>query len=273
MNTLDVLPMLESIHHVRHSSYLIASNSWDWLGIPRQMPDIESQILDRLDHCPLFQEHPYFVFLGSGYKGYGAFPVAYDMSIEIDIEAMYHEIGHAFELYESKGEAKAIKRFAAGQWDLKIKSSIEIGGRHYEEPMSFQSSEREARVMGLQLRLMEMNGLPYDGKSFEVLMEEQALVVSKTLLKFMPDYVLNPKFKPGDSTSKEISDSQRFIARQVIESYHNWPPEKVLEVWKVLAPSLFKLGLDRRNELKQEFANKDRVPEAPKPLTPKFNMG
>lgn len=251
-NSLDVLPMLSAYEGHINAQYLLPHKSWSLFQNDKIAEKLKENILNRLEHCPLFQQHPYFVFMGTGYNGDGAFPIGFTSS-DPEIEAMYHEIGHAFEFQEGLGAKRASSRFKRNFWGMRITTEIEVAGRLYAEPVTYQATEREARVMGIQLRLMEMNGLPYDGKSFEVLLEDQAISLAGTLNKFMPDYISNPEFKVGESQSKEPSKAQLYIAGKIIESYTSWTEDKILSMWKEIAPQMTQLALKNRLEIQKQY--------------------
>jgi hypothetical protein len=88
-----------------------------------------------------------------------------------------HEVGHAVEmtLLSSRIWKRRVQR---PEFEMRIITHLEIGGRRYAEPVTMQATERECRVGGIQLRMLEAGG--YDTKEF---LQEFALT-----LRFVADW-------------------------------------------------------------------------------------
>lgn len=68
-----------------------------------------------------------------------------------------HEVGHAVEMTLLPSRIWK-RRVRLPQFELRVRSYLDIGADRYYEPRTMQPTERECRVGGIQLRLLEAGG-------------------------------------------------------------------------------------------------------------------
>lgn len=130
------------------------------------VPDIRKDVLNRL---PWLDHVAFHINEGLYYDG-RAFGVASGLPENTSPDVLLHEISHSMELtlLPSRIWKRRIKR---PNFELTIKTVQNIAGQIFEEPSTMQATERECRVAGMQLRLLEAAG--YDtGAFFETFVEE-----------------------------------------------------------------------------------------------------
>lgn len=171
---------------------------------------------------PWQDTHPVSFDGSEGYKGAGVFGARTGPIDSISFKNVAHEMAHAIEIMEC-GRVSALSQDG---WGLRVKSTVNIAGIDYEEPMSMQATEREARVCGIQLRILEIVEHP----GLMGFASRQATI----LAKFMPDWVF------GGSTEKERHASR---ARLIEESHRQWPAARVAAAWRAAQPHILQAAL------------------------------
>lgn len=142
-------------------------------------------------------------YLGDGVIGARSGP-------EISFGAVAHELAHGFEMISS-GRPQS---FQQRSWGMRITTRLVIGGEEYEEPVTTQASEREARASGIQLRLLQAVGHP-EARGF---VQRQARV----LCRWMPDWCLGGK---GDEARL------KHRAKLIRQAHAQWPLERIQAEW------------------------------------------
>lgn len=108
-----------------------------------------------------------------------------------DMTNVLHELAHLVEIEDD--------RIGSNNWGLRIRR-VEILGRLVIDPQTPQATQRECRVFGIQARMMEAVGIPYDMDEFV------------DLNKWLPDHYCSDE-----------ADQRAWIT----ESYHNWNLERI----------------------------------------------
>lgn len=141
----------------------------------QKMPAIEAELRTTLPWlwAPAFQ-----IGSNEGYDG-KCFGARAGPLEAMTVKNVLHEVGHACEvsLLPSRVWKRRVKR---PSFEMRIKSFQTIGGRQYFEPITMQATERECRVGGIQLRLLEAGGYATNG-----FVEDFALT-----LKYMADWYM-----------------------------------------------------------------------------------
>lgn len=145
-----------------------------------------------------------------GYAGNGIMGAKAGPWDSIDFENVAHEMAHAIEILEC-GRVSALTR---PQWGLDIKTQIHIGHQTFREPVTMQATEREARVCGIQLRLLEMVEHPAK-KGF---VKRHAAV----LHRWMPDSIFG-----GSNEEERLALRERLIK----DAFIAWPQARVASAW------------------------------------------
>lgn len=130
-------------------------------------------------------------------------------------EAALHEVAHAIEL----APQQELHRLNKNSYGLCIKSKLIIGGLSYEEPRTGQASAREARVIGIQSRLLQAIG--YNNEQINAFQKDMV----KILHTWMPDTIF---------ISKEATLS---IIQQ---SYAEWTLSRIESTWPQVEQALLK---------------------------------
>lgn len=153
---------------------------------------------------------PLLVDMSEGYTGFGVFGARTGPYSSLDFTNVAHEMAHAIERLASN-KPEALHEY---NWGLSIKNSVELMGQIYFEPTTAQASRREATVVGIQQRLLEM----LDHPAAPTLRKTMV----KVLMDWMPDYFLG-----GSTEQKRRKDRLKHMAK----AYEAWPPERVLSAW------------------------------------------
>lgn len=224
-------------------------------GNLKKVKEFSEKILPYLEQNPMFKESPFFIHLGPGYNGNGSFPTTYDNFLEMDYSALAHEMAHGLDFFSRLSKEKSQERFSSHSWALSFTSFIDIGPERYYEPQTFNASLLETRVVGIEMRILEMSG--YSPEEVKECMRSQ----SKALYNFMSDYCLSPK--------KGEEDRVAFLQEKIMESYAQWSHEKVLNLWKEAAPMFNQLAVNYKKEV--NYVPIETIPVSPK-SSPKIKM-
>lgn len=200
----------------------------------KRIESFAEKIVPYLSQCALFEKAPFQIHMGSGYLGSGSFPTCYDAYLDDDFSALAHEIGHALEFHDRLSVEKSRERFASHFWGLKYESSVELMGEIYYEPRTFQSSLLETRVVGIEMRILEMSG--YTPEKVQKIKMSQ----SRALNNFMSDSFLNP--------APDINKREEYLQELIQESYEKWPAHRVMKAWEEVAPTMNALNQGYRQE-------------------------
>lgn len=108
-------------------------------------------------------------------------------------EGLLHEIAHTAEI-------KDLRRLQVLNFGLHISTQVEVLGQLYSEPITWNSTKLEARVILWQEVLCQIFKLPFDVKKFA------------TALEYMPDFMCIPvkgyKFDSDLSTYVDLSGNK-----------------------------------------------------------------
>lgn len=178
---------------------------------------LDTRVAPWVEKLPWQSDFPVHFDESEGYRGNGVIGARTGPMDCLDFENVAHEMAHAIEILEC-GRASALARSG---WGLRIKSSLEVMGEVFYEPTTMQATEREARVCGIQLRILEAVGHP-DAEGF---IERHASVLER----FMPDYVFG-----GKSSEERVATRMRLIK----DAYHQWPLARVQAAWRAAQPRL-----------------------------------
>lgn len=88
-------------------------------------------------------------------------------------DGLFHEIGHV-------AEVKNLNRLLCHNFNLEIKSKVEVLGRYYDEPRTWNATKLECRVILWQEVLCNHFGVSFDRNEFA------------TALQYMPDHTCVP---------------------------------------------------------------------------------
>lgn len=152
-----------------------------------------------------------------GYRGQGVLGCRAGPSDELHFENLAHELAHAFEILESKGPEEISKP----NWGMRITTELEIGGRIFQEAVTFQATQRECRVGGIQKRLLAMVGHPHA--------EGLENRLADTLLRWMPDW-----HHGGKDETERLAHRRQLI----LKSFEEWPEERILGAWPQIFEAL-----------------------------------
>ncbi len=186
----------------------------DTVDIPHLLATKVAPWVTRWEHV---SGHPLATDTSEGYTGLGSFGARSGPMSSLDFSNVAHEMAHALERVEA-GRSQAL---ATPDWGLRIKSSVTIMGRIYLEPQTAQASRREARVVGIQQRILEMVGHP---KAADI-----QTYMAHVLMEWMPDYFLG-----GDTPEARRQDRLDHMQK----AYERWTAERVLNVWNQAMPFL-----------------------------------
>lgn len=161
--------------------------------------------------------HPVRFDASEGYAGAGVLGCRTGPADSLAFENLAHELAHAFEALDTKGP----KALGLPHWGLRIKTRLQIGSQTFFEPVTFQPTERECRVVGIQRRLLEMAGHPAADGLFDYF--------ARVLTSFMPDWT------HGGSTT----EARWATRRALMEAAHGaWPEDRVRSQWPTVAAGL-----------------------------------
>lgn len=142
----------------------------------------------------------------------------------VNLKNVLHEVSHAVELtlLPTRVWKRRIKR---AQYELRIKSYNDLFGQRYYEPVTMQATERECRVGGIQLRLLEMGD--FDTKDF---VQDFAIT-----LKYMADYYEGGSCPLNQhDVSKYNEEQRRWLNTRVdliMKAYNEFTPEIIMSRW------------------------------------------
>lgn len=170
-----------------------------------------------VEKLPWKDTHPVRFDASEGYDGKGVLGSRAGTIDCIDFENLAHEMAHAIEILES-GRPQAL---GIAGWGMHIKTVMRIGWEEIREPITMQASEREARVCGIQMRILDMVDHPT--------LEGFARRHAEVLTRWMPDYIFG-----GDTQEERIGTRQRLIE----ESYRQWPAARIQAAWRAVQPRL-----------------------------------
>jgi hypothetical protein len=91
------------------------------------------------------------------------------------------------------------RRVQRPNFEMRIRTQLEVAGQRFYEPITMQATERECRVGGIQLRLLEAGG--YDTQEF---LQEFALE-----LRFMADWVHGGICPSQPSSPERFNEEER----------------------------------------------------------------
>lgn len=169
-----------------------------------------TQVAPWVERWQALTGQPLHADMSEGYLGTGVFGARTGPYSSLSFPNVAHEMAHAIERVASN-KPQALHQY---NWGLTIKSTVELMGQIYFEPTTAQASRREAAVVGIQHRILEMLGHP----DADTLREKMA----KILIDWMPDY-----FHGGKDEQERRQDRLKHMAR----SYDAWPPERLLSAW------------------------------------------
>lgn len=169
---------------------------------------LANDVLPWMERLSAFLPTPPRVSTREGYLGDGV--IGARSGPEINFAAVAHELAHGFEMLAA-GRPNA---FQQRSWGMRITTRLVIGGNEYEEPVTTQASEREARASGIQLRLLQAVDHP-EARGF---IQRQAHV----LCRWMPDWCLGGK---GDEARLKHRASLIRLA------HAQWPLERIQAEW------------------------------------------
>ncbi len=127
---------------------------------------------------------------------------------EIGFQHLAHEMAHAIELL---GNAE-LARLHANGYGLRV-AQVEILGRSYDNPETMQATERECRVAGIQMHIMESAGLRVSSFIDDF---------AETMVQFMPDWFVGAKHSEARKHQRE---------ELIVKSYGSWDRNAVREAW------------------------------------------
>jgi hypothetical protein len=191
--------------------------------LPRRkqtLPAIELELRERL---PWLWQPAFKINRCEGYDGesFGARAGFYD---DLNVLNVLHEVSHACEMTLLPTHVWR-RRVKQTTWGLRIKSFNTVGGERYYEPATLQATERECRVAGIQLHLLEMGG--YDTFGF---CEDMVIA-----LKYMDDaYFGGDTILNAHEPEKYTAGNKEWVAlrRALIEAaYRAFTKEDIQERW------------------------------------------
>lgn len=196
---------------------------------------IRSDLQERL---PWLIQPGFYIGRHEGYDGraFGARAGPHD---NINTKNVLHEVAHAVELTLLPTKVWK-RRIKYPQYNMKVKSFVTVMGERYYEPVTMQATERECRVGGIQLRLLEMGD--YQTKDFT---EEFTIT-----LKYMADYYMGGSCPLNTPDPADYDEQQQlwFDTRVALikQSYDRFTPQEITERWSSV----------------MTFLNKSKNPEA-----------
>jgi len=176
-----------------------------------------TQVAPWVERWEALSGQPLLADMSEGYLGMGVFGARTGPYSSLSFTNVAHEMAHAIERVASK-KTEALHEH---NWGLSIKTTVELMGQIYFEPTTAQASRREAAVVGIQHRILEMLGHP----DADTLREKMATI----LIDWMPDYFLG-----GTNEQERRQDRLNHMAR----SYDAWPPDRLLSIWLQVVPCL-----------------------------------
>jgi|GEM_PF-6873546 len=161
-----------------------------------------------------FLSHPAFKydFLASDFRNFtfGAVSGPY-----IQIENLFHDIGHAIEFVLTDQDLEYRCREGGFCFDL---NQIELGGQLYHQLESIQCTEREIRAFAIQIKFMHSIGFKRDLDDFAKDAGELAM--------WLPDF-LNI-----ENASNDI-ERKAWVKSQVIEYYNSISTEQIFKAFNI----------------------------------------
>lgn len=183
----------------------------------KQQKLLNERVAPWVAKLPWAEQAPVLFDASEGYAGNGIIGAKAGPWDSLDFENVAHEMAHAIEILE----CGRVRSFEKPQWGLDIKTKIQIGHQVFREPVTMQATEREARVCGIQLRLLEIVGHPAQ--------KEFSARHARVLQRWMPDYIFG-----GVNEEERISLRERLI----VDSFHAWPQARVASAWRRASENL-----------------------------------
>jgi len=135
-----------------------------------------------------------------------------------------HEVSHAVEM-TLLPSSEWQKRVLQDNFDMQILTYQDVMGRRYFEPETMQASERECRVGGIQLRLLEAGG--YDTKEF---VENYVLTLQYVKDSYFGGHCPSNAHDPAKYTAKQ----KQWVAvrtRLLLDAYEKFTLNDIQERW------------------------------------------
>jgi hypothetical protein len=135
-----------------------------------------------------------------------------------------HEVSHAVEmtLLPSRIWKRRVQR---SDFEMRIRTHLEIAGQRYYEPVTMQATERECRTGGIQLRLLEAGGYATDG-----FLQKYALT-----LRFMADWIHGGYCPSQPSAPERFNERERQWVNTRIDliqqAYEQFPLPDIQDRW------------------------------------------
>lgn len=117
----------------------------------QQVGRVEQVLRERLARLPI-GKHPALLWRAKQ-EGYRDYVFGAKAGPQVEVANLFHELGHAAEF----GAENFTTRCIDGRFFFKLRW-IEVLGQWYDEPKTAQSTIREIRAIGYQIRLMELAG-------------------------------------------------------------------------------------------------------------------
>lgn len=171
-----------------------------------------------------------------GYFGDGRlFGACAGLSHHMNTSNVLHEVGHAIEMTLQPTRVWK-RRVKQDEFGIAIKTYQDVMGRRYFEPVTMQPTERECRVGGIQLRLLEAAG--YDTSEF---IEEFVLVMCH-----MPDSCFGGRSPMNthdpERYTPDMHDWVNLRTRLVKDAYDQFPLEDIQRRWTKVMTYLHSVG-------------------------------
>lgn len=181
---------------------------------------IKAEISERLP----WLVHPAFkIGRHEGYSG-DSFGASAGLIDNTTSKNVLHEVAHAVEITRLPQRIWR-RRVKHAQFEMRVKSYNEVLGDRYYEPVTMQATERECRVGGIQLRLLEMGD--YDTEGFV-----EDFVIT---LKYMADYYMGGSCPLNTHDPADYTDEhKRWIKTRtdlVLQAYNEYTPEVIQQQW------------------------------------------
>lgn len=128
--------------------------------------------------------------------------------------SLAHEMAHLIEIPATR----------CLRWDLRIRSSVEVLGRMYFEPRTWQATQRECRVVAIEAAIVEWAG----GSPLKTISRKAI-----ALARWQPDYSLIPRLPSSSGRSQSPEQERAAFLRQEIKSLRNqYPIDLVMTLWR-----------------------------------------
>jgi hypothetical protein len=184
------------------------------------LSEIDQELRERL---PWLHQTPFKINNSEGYDGnfFGARAGHYD---NLNVANVLHEAAHAIEmtLLPSSNWRRRVKQSSFG---MRVKSFQTIMGERYYEPETIQATERECRVGGIQLHLLEMGAYTTAGFVDE-------FVVS---LKYMADSYFGGGCVLNAHDPEKYTDAQKtwvsLRTEMILQSYATFTHNDIQKRW------------------------------------------